>query len=105
MKKVLMSLLLAVCLVTGVMPQMAVKAEMVSQEDMVDIGDTTVGSVPALEKALQSVANVTQDSTGYITVSLQKNIVGRPIKYPIRITKTMVMIASMRLICFVFFSL
>ena len=30
---------------------------------------------------------------------------GRPIKYPIRITKTMVMIASIRLICFVFFSL
>lgn len=77
MKKVLMSLLLAVCLVTGVMPQMAVKAETVSQEDMVDIGDTTVRSVSALENALQSVADVTQDSTGYITVSLQKNIVGR----------------------------
>lgn len=72
-----MSLLLAVCLVTGVMPQMAVKAETVSQEDMVDIRDTTVRSVSALENALQSVADVTQDSTGYIIVSLQKNIVGR----------------------------
>lgn len=77
MKKVLMSLLLAVCLVTGMMPQMAVKAETVSLEDMVDIGDTTVRSVSALENALQGVADVTQDSTGYITVSLQKNIVGR----------------------------
>lgn len=44
----------------------------------VDIGDNVFTSYEQLEKGLKNVANVQQDSdTGVITVTMQKNIVGR----------------------------
>ena len=62
-------------------PNTVIKAAVESnstEEDTVNIGDNEFTSYEQLEKGLKNVADVQQDSdTGVITVTMQKNIVGR----------------------------
>ena len=70
MKRKLLALLLAVCMVVCLLPTTALAAETVS------IGDRTVTTVAALTSALSGVGTVSE-TDGKITVTLTKNVVGR----------------------------
>lgn len=84
MKKIILGRVLAFGLMFGMactmMPNTVIKAavESNSTEETVHIGDNEFTSYEELESGLKNVANVQQDSdTGIITVTMQKNVVGR----------------------------
>ena len=85
MKKIILGRVLAFGLMFGMactmMPNTVIKAAVESnstEEDTVDIGNNVFMSYEELENRLKNVAVVQQDSdTGVITVTMQKNVVGR----------------------------
>lgn len=85
MKKIILGRVLAFGLMFGMactmMPNTVIKAAVESnstEEDTVDIGNNVFMSYEELENRLKNVADVQQDSdTGVITVTMQKNVVGR----------------------------
>ena len=84
MKKIILGRVLAFGLMFGMactmMPNTVIKAavESNSTEETVHIGDNEFTSYEELESGLKNVANVQQDiDTGIITVTMQKNVVGR----------------------------
>ena len=84
MKKIILGRVLAFGLMFGMactmMPNTVIKAavESNSTEENVYIGDNEFTSYEELENGLENVAKVQKDSvTGIITVTMQKNVVGR----------------------------
>ena len=84
MKKIILGRVLAFGLMFGMactmMPNTVIKAavESNSTEETVYIGDNEFTSYEELENGLENVAEVQKDSvTGIITVTMQKNVVGR----------------------------
>ena len=85
MKKIILGRVLAFGLMFGMactmMPNTVIKAAVESnstEEDTVDIGNNVFMSYEELKNGLKNVADVQQDSdTGVITVTMQKNVVGR----------------------------
>lgn len=76
MRKKVISVILAVFMIICQMWGMKIMTSAAS-DDVVSIGDVTVKSYAEIVQFLHNVADVTQSSTGQISIKLTKNIKGR----------------------------